>query len=72
MVKYGRVVAKTPKGNIKEYMFMGDFHTEDIYRLPEFMISCIKDCADFYGCPDDWDCEKWVDATVAYFEPLGE
>ena len=71
MVEFVRVTAKTPHGECWEYAFMGDLDTEsDQIRLAQFMLDCCDDCADRFGCPDEWDAIEWRDKTMAMWEAI--
>lgn len=71
MVEYFKVTTMTPKGDSKEYMYMGDIQTaEDSAKFANFMVECCDDTSDFFGCPDDWDPIKWRDNTCAKWEAM--
>ena len=71
MVEFIRVTARTPKGDTKEYSWMGDMNEANTQQdFVKFLIQCCDDTADFFGCPDDWDPQKWRDYTCASFESV--
>lgn len=72
MVEFFKVTTLTPKGDSKEYMYMGEIKTpEDSMKLSKFMVECCDDTSDFFPCPDDWDPIKWRDSTMAKWEAIG-
>ena len=71
MVEFIKVTAKTPYGDMWSYSFMGDLDTAtDQKRLAKFMVDCCDDCADRFGCPDEWDPEDWHQQTAAMWEDV--
>ena len=71
MVEFIRVTAKTPLGDTKEYMFMGDLDEKETQeRCLDFLISCCDDCADKFSAPDDWDPAEWRRQTAAMWESV--
>ena len=72
MVEFIKVMAKTPYGDTWDYAFMGDLDTpDDQMRLAKFMMECCDDCADRFGCPDEWDADEWRNQTAAMWEAVG-
>ena len=70
-VEYFKITTITPKGDSREYMYMGDIDIKDpktIEDFYKFMVDCCDDTADFFSCPDDWDPIKWRDSTCAKWE----
>lgn len=76
MVEYFKVTTMTPKGDSKEYMYMGEVdetNPKTIGEFAHFMMKCCDDTSDFFSCPDDWDPIKWRDSTCAKWEdPTGK
>lgn len=71
MVEFIKVTAKTPYGDTREYVFMGDLdEPADQTRLVDFMVKCCDDCADFFPCPDEWDADEWHGQTQAMWEAM--
>lgn len=71
MVVFVKVTAQTPHGDTHEYMWMGDLDTpNDQTRLIKFMVECCDDCADRFGCPDEWDSNEWRNQTSAMWEAV--
>ena len=73
MVEFVKVTTLTPKGDTKEYSWMGSLETsEGQQELTRFMLECCDDTADFFGCPDEdgWDVDKWRNMTCARWEPM--
>ena len=71
MIEFIRVTTKTPNGDSKQYMYMGDLNTDEgAVDFAEFMVKCCDDTADFFSAPDDWDADKWLNSTMAMWEPV--
>lgn len=71
MIEFIKVTAKTPYGDMWSYSFMGDLdNPEDQIRLAKFMMDCCDDCADRFGCPDEWNPDDWRQQTAAMWEDM--
>ena len=73
MVEFVKVTTLTPKGDTKEYSWMGSLETsEGQQELTRFMLECCDDTADFFGCPDEdgWDYGKQASVDWPQRKPV--